>query len=596
MADGDAILRELDSLRTEWSGAHTKWQKNDMFYRRVYPVWLPLTPDDDVPDRPSIRPGTSRSVVDHATDSQIGFIPSFHRDPAGLGDQHKADADQVEEGMKYVFQQAFLRNTVIPSRIASKYLTHLGYAILHGPILKDPYGLDARPKKARNESEAEFQARLKMHENRRRNWSPIDFEVPHPTQVYMDPKVKSPRSAILLKRSPLDDLLEYIDNHSISIPGTARQYLSEMEAHGYVDLIEHWTNDVHTVMLRYGEVLWERRNMWGIVPFTHAFSSWGMDYSYAFESGSITYAANMSDGLLEPLFDDIRAEAQVISSSHNLLMNAAWAPPVARDPEAMQEALAGDTVAEGRPDDFGAMDLIPKGIAPEIYRIYDLIRDDIDLAVPTKALSGNREAGVTTVGQQAIMAVSARRKYQSIAVALQHLFTIAAQKTLQMIDNTPSLDGGVGKPTARLTKKVIHNNYDINVAFEIHDPAIEQSRRLISLQEYDRGIIDKRTYLTEAGYENIEAIEKGLIIDQINRDPAVMRRFVMEVAAELGLEDVVGSVESQRERTESADVDPMAPDVGGLNGTGQRNGSVRGMTQPLTDDVMNPSRVNMGAF
>ena len=140
--------------------------------------------------------------------------------------------------------------------------------------------------------------------------------------------------------------------------------------------------------------------------------------------------------------------------------------------------------------------------------------------------------------------------------------------------------------------------YDCLVTFEVLDPVIDLQRRQLAMQEYGAGLIDKMTYLKQAGYENITEIRKGLLLDWIEKNPDVHQRLVMAVAREEGLEDLVASVtqgeiagELEGSSALDAAFSPIAP-TSEMTASAGAVGDA-GLRQPLTGDTAKPQRIDL---
>ena len=589
--DENLIMYHLEDLRYRWSQAHSEWLRADTYYQLRFPVW---EPGQD--DRVALRPPTARAIIDHAVDTQIGYTPRVHRRPVGDGDGHKQDADRVEKALQGLMQSSGLYESVLPFKLLSKHLTLYGYGVMCGPTLEDPYNMMlSKPKQERNENNEEFQRREFAYEARRRNWNPIRISSPHPSQIYMDPTEKNPKFAIHQKRVQAADLKTYIAEREMGVGGSAKKWLDLHEDYEILEVVEYWTPDTQIVMFLNGEILWQKPNLWGFVPYSHAFSGWGMDFAYAYETNEYSYAANMSVGLLYPLYTYLRAEAQYKSALHNILINHAYAPIASTDPTRLRQAIEGNDILQGRADEHSVVQLTPP-VDANMLAIGDEIARDIEFTVPTRVLSGGREPGVSTVGQTAIMSTAARKKYQSIAVQMEHIATSIGSKILQLVDVSEALEGRIGASNAELTKSIIHGDYSIKVQFEVTDPVLDLQQKQLTMNEYDRGLIDRTTYWREAGYEDASEIRKGLLRDAIDQDPRVHQQLVLQVAEEEGVAELVRQSQSEQNAQQLQGTPPnqqeaqLTPDQSAANNALQQSG----LRQPLTEDIAKPARIDLG--
>ena len=589
--DENVIMYHLEDLRYRWSQAHAQWLQADTYYNLRFNVWGP-----EHGGRVAIRPPTARAIIDHAVDTQIGYTPRVHRPPVGDGDSHRQDADQVENALQAVMHSSSMYESVLPYKLLSKHLTLYGYGVMCGPTLQDPYNMMlSKPKQERNENNEEFRRREQAYEARRRNWNPIRISAPHPSQIYMDPTEKNPKFAIHQKRVQTADLKSYIAEREMGVGGSAKRWLDLHEDYEILEVVEYWTPDSQTVMFLNGEILWQKPNLWGFVPYSHGFSGWGMDFSYAYETNEYSYAANMSVGLLYPLYEYLRAEAQYKSALHNILINHAYAPIASQDPTRLRQAIEGNEILQGRADEHSVVQLTPP-VDANMLAIGDELARDIEFTVPTRVLSGGREPGVTTVGQTAIMSTAARRKYQSIAVQMEHIATSIGSKILQLVDVSEALEGRIGASNAQLTKGILHGDYSVAVTFEVNDPVLDLQRRQLNMNEHDRGLIDRNTYWREAGYGDGSEIRKGLLRDAIEQDPRVHQQLVLQVAEEEGVADIVRQSQSEQNAQQLQGAAPSQQEAQLTAGQSAANNALAqsGLRQPLTDDIAKPARIDLG--
>ena len=184
----------------------------------------------------------------------------------------------------------------------------------------------------------------------------------------------------------------------------------------------------------------------------------------------------------------------------------------------------------------------------------------------SSALAGVRQAGVTTVGQQAILNTAGMRTFSAPAMQREHMASIIGSRVLQLVDSVSELSGGIGANGKTLTKSLISSVYDVDVRFPHADPVMEMQSRQQALTEFQAGLIDPMTFYEIAGYENGTEIKKRLIEEIVRNLPSIREQMETLAAQELGLVDEA----NQTQVTEEIGMrqEAMAPQVPGINGAG----------------------------
>jgi hypothetical protein len=321
------------------------------------------------------------------------------------------------------------------------------------------------------------------------------------------------------------------------------------------------------------------RNTWGFVPFVHAFSGLsGMDIA---DEGGDPY--NFAQGILTPNKETIRKRTQEISAFHQMLLRSAFAPMgTSRDPMTLAQAIQNEGILEGDLQDFWVMN------TPDIPGWMQNIRagtdSTLELGTYSSALAGQRQAGVTTVGQQAILNTAGMRIFSGVAMQREHLASIVGSRILQLVDNVSELASGIGANGKSLSKSQINGVYGVQVIFPHAEPVMELQQRQMALSEYGSGLIDPMTYYEAAGYENGTEIKKRLIEESVRNLPSVRQRIETLVAQQLGLVDETNAEQAAQEIEQQA----QPPMMGGQPGAVEAD-----LNTPLTPDTFNPTRIDL---
>ena len=208
----------------------------------------------------------------------------------------------------------------------------------------------------------------------------------------------------------------------------------------------------------------------------------------------------------------------------------------------------------------------------------------LELGTYSSALAGQRQAGVTTVGQQAILNTAGMRIFSGVAMQREHLASIVGSRILQLVDNVSELASGIGAHGKMLRKSQINGVYGVQVAFPHGEPVMELQQRQMALSEYGSGLIDPMTYYEAAGYENGTEIKKRLIEESVRNLPSVRQRIETLVAQQLGLVDETNAEQAAQEIEQQA----QPPMMGG-----QPEAVEADLNTPLTPDTFNPTRIDL---
>ena len=594
----EQIDEENFFLTNLWAKAHSKWRTRDSFYHRTYGVW-----PAEYEDRATFRPSTPTNVVDHAIDTQMSFDPRVSREPVGTGEQHKNDADEVEVTVKAILDDAALQEPVLPWEQAGRHMIHYGYSVEQLSL----YQLGHRPhepERENGEDEEAFKGRQLVYRADQKFWNPVRIMAPHPARVLMDPLQKQPLSAIHHYNMTARDL------HKMSL-SKKRSFITsdvfDMKGRKEWDIIElmaHWTPEWLTVKIgsspeKRGEIIWQQPNTWGFVPFVHGFSGWGME-PVDLNDVDPSYLAK---GILESIMDSVRAEAQNLSAQHTIVIESAYTPPWAINPERYAEALNSGEIYEG--DGRLETGQLPTKDVPQwLFRSGEGIHLDIQRNFPSDVLGGMRQSGVSTVGQQALLSNAGNRKFMSPSTQLAQMATVTTQRMLRLVNTVSELSDGIGASGKYLTRKILHGSHYATVKFEAVDPAIELQRQQMALSMFQVGVIDLETMWKMARFENTQEIKDGLLRDAARKMPSVHAQLVAAAAAEEFGPEIAQTLEEgmlQEAGIEQPVPPGMAGGMGGGGGGGggmappPANGAVpEPLRQPISDSVPRPQRIDLG--
>ena len=608
--DEETIIRFRSKMGELWANAHEEWRDNDAYYQRKFQVW-----SNTYQGRPVFYDSTPTHLVDHAVSTLMSFSPRIHREPVGDTEQHKQDATNLEHGLKSVMDDAALQEPTIPWKVVAQYLVAHGYGIVEAPVLVGLSDRPSKPERPDYEDDEAYEAAEAIYRANRKGFNPVRIRVPHPSTVLMNPREKIPSMAIKASKITAQELHE----QSIMKKRRQRRRYAEIFDMGNkdpwdeVECWDYWTPYWHVKLIaneappygspssRAATPVWMERNTWGFVPFVHAFAGWGMDLA---DTGGDP--KNFAQGILTPNKETIRKRTQEISAFHQILLRFAYAPMgTSRDPVTLAQAISNEGILEGDPQDFWVMNTpdVP-GWALQLRSQTD---STLELGTYSSALAGVRQAGVTTVGQQAILNTAGMRIFSGVALQREHMASIVGSRILQMVDSVSELSDGIGANGKTLRKGQIHSVYGVQVAFPHGEPVMELQQRQMAMSEYGAGLIDPMTYYETAGYENGSEIKQRLIEEAVRNLPAVRERIETLVAQQMGLVDEENQAAAAQQISQrQAAAGPQIP--GMTNGAAPMGGPAAGpegmapappgatppdLNSPLTPDTFNPTRIDL---
>ena len=610
--DEEIINRFYSKMGELWSNAHQEFRDNDAYYQRKFKVW-----SNTYQGRPVFYDSTPTHLVDHAVATLMSFSPRIHREPVGETEQHKQDATNLEHGLKSIMDDAALHEPTIPWKVCAQYLVAHGYAVVEAPVLVGLGQRPTEPVESEFDDEEAFETAKTIYRANRKSFNPVRIRVPHPSTVLMNPREKVPTVAIKASKMTAQELHE----QSITKKRKQRRKYAEIFDMGNkdpwdeVEVWDYWTPYWHVKLVansspsynasptsRAATPIWMERNTWGFVPFVHSFAGWGMDMA---DTGGDP--KNFAQGILTPNKETIRKRTQEISAFHQILLRFAYAPMgTSRDPITLAQAISNEGILEGDPQDFWVMNTpdVP-GWALQLRSQTD---STLELGTYSSALAGVRQAGVTTVGQQAILNTAGMRIFSGVALQREHMASIVGSRILQLVDSVSELAGGIGANGKTLNRSTIHNVYGIQVKFPHAEPVMELQQRQMAMSEYGAGLIDPMTYYETAGYENGTEIKQRLIEESVRNLPSVRQKVETLVAQEMGLIDEENEAAAAQEiaarqqamAPQIPGVSPemgggMGPDMGGgMGGPPPEGGAPADLNAPLTPDTFKPERIDLG--
>jgi hypothetical protein len=560
----DKFLKDAHAyLKDTWRDAHADWSTLDSFLHRTYEVWI--KPDEaEKINRPDYRPSKPANMVKAAVAAMTALSPKVHRNPVGVSKDAKDDADEAEVGLAAILTDTAVQAKLHPWRTASAYLVHYNYAVLMGPLPKFPTGWEHDP-----------------------DTNPIEITAPNPTTVLMDPEEKEAPFAIRQGKMPAIKIYELSKRKAQGKGKRKDAVLFDMNPYKEdpfqeVFFQEYWTKRWHAFRVPTQEtpeqLLYVEVNPLGFLPFTHAFGGFGMEPSNL--EKNVKFLAR---GILWDALDSIRLHAQAQNAKMQNLIDAVFAALVTEeDPEEIKRQLAEGADIVRVENVEGTRPMATNQIARWIFQVTDELNEDIEAATGVRNLTGLREQGVVTVGQQSLLENRARQQFNLPLLQVEYMATITGSRIYHLVDNMKQLEGVIGARGKRIRKAQLHGNYNCGVKFEPRDPAMALQREQQGLAEVQLGVKDYETYWEEdKGVTNISERWNRLARQEVRLSPDMWALFLQEAAEEAGVGD-----EFQAARQAKAEAEGAGPT--GSGGAGG-NGAVRPLREPLSDGTVKPA-------
>lgn len=608
--DLSIIQNQFSRLNEIWSGARRQWTTYDSYYFRTYAVW-----DGTMARKRSgwLKPARPTSIVDHAVDHQLAAQPIYHRFPTGDDEADQKKADRVEKYLDASSKEQALAEPSLLWKTVGKNLVHLGYAVVEkgmdGNILSRRA---SEPVREDDMDDAEWRAAQRLHEHYRRTSLPFRTRAPHPRSILMDPWEKRPRIAIRHYRRFAQDIEDMI---------RGRQALGKKVNTGFevrnnnpfeTFIITEWWSDYYHAYVINGLVnssgkaqtyngaqkrlLFVERNMWGFVPYGHAFAGFGQEPT-EYDKIDPKYLAV---GILDSVMPDIKAQAQAISARHNAVMEASFDKILLSGlgaDEVAQQIAQGDFIENAPEGSIRRMD--KPSIQRWMFQEEEWLSGDIEDGTFSRQLAGRRDQGVSTVGQQAILTQAAGRKFVGVARQMEHLASVQASQELQLIDIQ---DFDLTVRGNKIKRSDLDSDYSISTSFDIVDPVMQLQSREIGMREVQAGLKSIETYWSaDAHLEDASGERQRMLQDFVRKNPLLHQELVLNEAKNMGVGDLFERAIERAKQAQSGSVNGngrgngqpgiLGPDGMPLQQTmGSDNGMGEAVNGALTGDVFNPDR------
>lgn len=560
--DAASIFEDFTHLETMWNPAIANYRVIDDWYWQTARIWaLPLGVD-----RPQIIPPTAANIVNHMTASLAAFDFVPHREAVRRGKVGEEQADEVEPWTSGVFLEASLQEPSLTWMQAGKNVIQYGRAVIEGPTW-DTGGKPIEPEQNKGESDQEYRDRLAIYKNDRRDWFPIRIRAPHPARVLCDPGDKQPRLVVKkfkMYAYQLEDLTSIkMAQQEAGGPKEVNLYTRDKGRYDLVTVTEWWSEEWHALISdkKDSNNLPEfiEKNPYGFPPFVQFYSGQGGEPTHMEELDP----QYLSQGFLGPVIPLLQAQAQRMSAELNAIILAGFPQPGSENPKQAAEAVAQGGWLPGSKDDYWYMD---PAQWPNYLHVIGAGHDKmISESVPAFTLVGQRQEGVSTVGQQVILTTAAEQVLKPIRTQMDQAASITASRTLRMVDIIGEDITVNGKTVGR---EQIKHDYNIRMDSKLTDPILKLQQVQSALEAFKLGLLSKEDVWRIMGEEDATGIRVRMLKDKLYENDRALAEAMGVLARQEGMVKVAEEFEQ------------VVRDLDAMGGMGAQNGQGSGLVGP----------------
>lgn len=511
-----------------------------------------------------VLPATARIVVDsitaHVKPSQfkVRFPPVKNTEAA------REQADLLEEAAHEILHRNAALKACSPFGEATKNAAIYGMAPVR--TLYDPRGWGERPARRAGEGQDEFEYRVALWEAERRTRLPFHIAAVDPLNCLPGPGVESPRFMIetyqLTPFELMEDFPDLIDPELFAqrtftafwspeqwmyfLGGEPLSPTMALDPQDKLQQINAYMNAKYKepTMLRMTDY-----NPYGFVPYELIWSGLG-------KNSPEGKPEQRAVGLIWPLISLLKEEARALTSISIILQATALPRFLTRNAPlgGMKVELApggvtelGNTMIEPFPE---------MKVSPDVYKIMQLLSQQIELMLGAKLLSGARPTGVTSALFEEILMEEAKKRYLSFINSIESAYARVLAQELFIWEHI------IGEPIPgiRLKPEKIKGHYHCEIEFRYEDIAEQRIKAMIARMLHQAGLFSFVQAHEYMGTENITEARKEMIKDSLYRDPYLIASLGMKMLEEMGLTEVyqraMARLQGQQAITSAAQIQP----------------------------------------
>ena len=490
----DSVKEMRQHLTEVWRETHGRWSETQAFIDQTHPIRVVK------PAKPR-RLGLAASKLLSQVDSLVTLDPGVTVTPAKNTESANELADRQEKWCRFLLQEAARRSNLPPFRSAGFNLSAFGYAV--GVVRWD-----------------EEQAKG-------RKPFPYVIEFPHPARILVPHNEREVSLAIEIATMPTWEVERRWPELSSKIR-TEGPYST-------LEIILFTDADWRAVYVN-GEEAVVEENPAHIVPYFHSYSGKGYEHA-PLEAGSglSSYGPKPEDmavGLLDRVRDSLTAADELHTARVARVLRNTYLRMFANgDTAGLAEQLANAGL--GAVIDTSMVDRVewekPSPPEPDLLGVSDAVVRDIDEGTFSGVVAGQRQPGVETATEFALMLGSARIGFgvpmQGINRMAGIALELAGAMAVEYEENVPL--GGV---------TVKASEFELGMAVEVDflhkDEGELQRERQIGMEEVARGLRSTKRYFDATGVADSTGEQDRIWVDAAMKADPVQQAII---AAATGL-------------------------------------------------------------
>jgi hypothetical protein len=535
-----------DHLTALWKDAHAVMQEIDVFYDRKYDIWDRNIPQQSL--RPNYNSPRAPALVDQAVNSVVAYQPRFHRVPLGKQDEAAdAAASRIEHGLQDLFTGSALSSVVYAPRIAAHHMVRYNYAQTGLMLNQESFAMP--PKKRKGEKKDDFELREWVWQANRHTNSPIIIVAPSPTEVLMDPTMKSPPIAIRKVKMNGAKLAELTSTKAKKLGDTLIFDNGTKDPDDEYDVTEWWSP--WWFGIKADNAYYVEPNQWGFQPFNHSFG----EPAATPVGEKFNPAWFIKRAVLYTQRDTIKMLDQATVSEQNIIIRAAFAK-LRYDGDASEGAaqLEGGIVTGG-PDEWGIIPTPQLAAGSAQYKAS--LADMITRTTYSPSAAGFPQSDVDTATNAIMLSEATGRTFKGAVVQLEQLFGGTASNALKLTERISkiyesSLSETMGGPNPLLPND-INGIYQITADFANVDAVIAMQEMQSAQRERKEGLIGSTQYYEKTHQEDPTRIRESIIEDEVRADPEVHFERKQAALREMGYAKVADRMDEQLAEAKAAE-------------------------------------------
>jgi hypothetical protein len=288
-------------------------------------------------------------------------------------------------------------------------------------------------------------------------------------------------------------------------------------------------------------------NPYGIIPYTLVWSGQGKNSPFG-------NPEDKAVGLIYPLISLLKEEARSLTAISIILQVTAMPRFLMRDTPkegldiAMQPGASTD-IGKALVEPFPEM-----RVPPDLYNLQNIIQQQMELYVGSKILSGARPTGVTSALFEEILMEQAKNRYQTFIQSLEQAFSNVMAQMLYIWENVIKEP----IPGIRLKPEKIKGHYRGHIDFKYEDIAEKRIKAMIANMLFQGGLYNFEQSHELMGTEDITGARKGLLKDQIFKDPRLIAALGQQAIEDLGFDKLMQRVMANQTGQPPVDLSNMS--------------------------------------